>query len=475
MGYAVSLEDAPTSFTYDVPDIPLLLTVLSLLYLSNVAETIFNSLLEAGLLGSLLVGIIYGPEGVNILPEYVFQALLVFGYIGLILLIFEAGLDTNISLLYENVFLSGLVALTGIMLPIVFSIAIMPLGFGGTLQGFAAGASMSCTSLGTTLSLINAEARQTRAGIVLLSAALYDDITGLIFAAIIQVFSSNTDVSVAAIARSSLVSIAFALVTGLLVWIGRRMPYRWKMFAYQGRAQLFLMTVVISGFVAGARYSGASELFGAFLSGVLVAQVFQQPLELPLELPYGIGAWEHESPNSVVPNGTAMYTPHRTFDVFIKPILRHVLLPIFFASIGAALPIRSLGSVGGSSRVVWWGLLYSLLMAIGKGLTGVWLLIPSEFFTFRRFTRRRNREQVVHSPHSEDPPMSPVSSALLLGTAMIPRGEIALIIAQFSRPIMSEELYAMVIWAILTNTVGGALGVGLLLRRQANRAGSSNN
>ncbi|KAE9391723.1 Sodium/hydrogen exchanger, partial [Gymnopus androsaceus JB14] len=458
------------------PDISILLTVSSLLYLLNVAESIFSLILEAGLLGSLIVGIIYGPEGANLLPEYLLQTLLVFGYIGLILLIFEAGINTNISLLYKNMALSVLVAGTGVILPIAFSIFLLHFGFGyGVLQGFAAGASLSSTSLGTTLALLKPEFRQTRTGVVLLSAALFDDVVGLIIAAIIQGFSnsSNADISWPVILRPILVSVAFALVAGLLVWVirplTRRMSYRWKLIVYQGRTQLCILTIVVSGFVAGASYAGTSELYGAYLAGVIVAQIFLEPprADQPdlAQLPHGA-----ESP-TLVSSGVIIYTPHLAFT--------YVLSPIFFASIGAALPIRSLGSVDGSSRVVWRGLVYALLMAIAKALTGIWLLIPPSFLhvpTILHHLEKEeavyyNRQQTVHNPNadSSDSTMSRMNSAVLLGLAMIARGEVALIVSQLARPIlteMSQELYAMVIWAILLDTVGGALGVGLLLRRK---------
>ena len=83
-----------------------------------------------------------------------------------------------------------------------------------------------------------------------------------------------------------------------------------------------------------------------------------------------------------------------------------------------------------------------------------------------------------------------VRAALLLGLAMVARGEIALIVAELARPLLvgptlpsttstmragagsitvtrtpipDEEPFAIVIWAILLSTVGGAIGVGILI------------
>ena len=54
---------------------------------------------------------------------------------------------------------------------------------------------------------------------------------------------------------------------------------------------------------------------------------------------------------------------------------------------------------------------------------------------------------------------------------MVARGEIALIVAQLARGLLvsgvDEEPFAVVIWGILVSTLGGALGVGMLLRSWA--------
>jgi hypothetical protein len=85
------------------------------------------------------------------------------------------------------------------------------------------------------------------------------------------------------------------------------------------------------------------------------------------------------------------------------------------------------------------------------------------------------------------PPVPPVSTstypshisltrqACLLGLAMVPRGEIALIVAQLARPLLllssskhgengSSDALAVVTWAILVTTVGGAACTGIVLR-----------
>ena len=128
--------------TYEAPSIPTLLTLSSFLYLNSAASSLCDRLIHANLLGPLLVGIIYGPQVANILPTDTLTTFINVGYIGLLIIVFEAGLTTDLSLLVANIALSVITALTGIMFPIGFSFFLLYFGYGYTvLEAFAAGAS----------------------------------------------------------------------------------------------------------------------------------------------------------------------------------------------------------------------------------------------------------------------------------------------------------------------------------------------
>lgn len=181
-----------------------------------------------------------------------------------------------------------------------------------------------------------------------------------------------------------------------------------------------------------------------------------------------------------------------------------------------------------SHRVVWRGIIYSILMVIAKMAVGLWMLIwPASGHPTSRSSLlpvdktppsvNGKRQTLVYpsgageeTPEASmtSPEPSRVRSALLLGVAMVARGEIALIIAQLARPLLvdsdvtsstisstddtgnsviatttpvpDEEAFAVVIWAVLLSTVVGALGVGVLLavwekrdERHAQEVGSS--
>ncbi|KAF4579609.1 Hsp70 ATPase ssc1 [Pleurotus pulmonarius] len=450
---------------YEHPPATTILTIASFLFLINVAEALFEWLINAGLIGSLIVGVIYGPQVADILPHELITSLIQLGYIGLLILVFEAGLTTNTQLLIDNLFLSTVAACVGIGVPIGLSMLLLHVGYGYTLlQSFAAGAALSSTSLGTTLALLKPEWRQMRAGAVLLSAALLDDIVGLVIAAIIsQLADTNSDIPWQIIVQPILVSMAFAILVPLLAYLLNRAHITYhvsqvvpKMF--HRRSLLFVVVAVLSGLVAGARYAGTSDLFGAYLAGILLNFLAKGYATEDAVLAVEEQKSTHSHPPSVVHEGLLT----STFTQYILPALQTFLYPIFFASIGIALPIRALGVADGSSAVIWRGVVYAILMFLAKAVVGLTILLwPAPKIT-------EVEAAVGHLP----PTLTRPQASVFLGLAMVARGEIALIVAQLARPILthsgeSEEAYAVVIWAILLCTVGGAICVGVFLRSRS--------
>jgi len=208
----------------------------------------------------------------------------------------------------------------------------------------------------------------------------------------------------------------------------------------------------------------------------------------------------------------AGWPTHRAvFEARVQQPLDYLLAPLFFASIGSAIPIKSL-FVG---EVVWQGVAFAALMAVGKvrcplavSLTpkivvGVWIPLSQTIgrLSVRTLFRREaaiemkpaappaeettTAEQPAPDPaKAEDepatsrdpapPPQEPARTStwvptLLLGAAMTARGEIGLIISQvaLSAGALSERPYLLSIWAILLTTLAGPILVAVIVRRVA--------
>lgn len=545
---------SPGSATYyAVPGITTLLSTASFLYLLRVMEHLSDLVTNTHLLGSLLLGILWGsPHVGNLLSPNINAAFTLLGYIGLLLLIFAAGLTTPLALLLNpaNLALSMLVAITGIALPFALSFGLLYGAYGYTiLQTFGASAALCSTSLGTTIALLDEEMRTKRIGVVLMTAALADDVVGLVIAGIVANLGSDSDtIHWSTIVRPILVSLAFTFLTpvaanvtrkGLhrVVGNGRERPIQrlFKKMRARGRfgslgVYLGDITFTLIAFVAGSHYAGTSELYGAYLAGTFLSYVFEpaphhdasmdigaetssQPLVASSTAPPRVATSrsslkrdedptpEQPSPSHDLSDTTFGLThPILTaFERTIDPLLTNLLSPLFFASIGASLPVQNLFSINvpannsstdmvTTHNVVWKGIVYSLLMIIAKVGTGVWVLFWPEGKGEEGFVGGEESES-SRSPSPEEsrgivdessmaPPKSVLArrlpKALFLGLAMVARGEIALIVAQLARPLLTgdngngatnEEPFAVVIWAILVTTVCGAVGVGIVLRR----------
>jgi len=468
----------PVSVLYQVPSLPVILTISAFIYLLNVANFLFSHLINAGLLGPLLIGIVFGPQVANLLSTAVQETFILLGYIGLVLLVFEGGLTTDVGLLVNNLWLAVVAGLTGVALPIALSLLLLHVGYRyPLLQAFAAGASLCSTSLGTTLALLSPEWRKTRVGAVLMSAALLDDVVGLVIAAIIANLSSTSGpnkISWKIIVRPILVSLAFSLIIPLATYIVHRgflkLRSSWRRKMCTVEIQLILIISTLFAFVAGTNYAGTSELFGAYLAGIFLNHIFDTN-----DGQTSPTSNSERSPSGVIPSSSLPVTPSEsptliTFSYYLSPILITFFYPIFFSSIGTALPIRSLFSIHGSSRVVWRGIIFSILMILAKAAVGVLILIWPDVARGRGWFGLVRVQARVSPVQSKEP--TTVRAAGLLGLALVARGEIALIVAELARPILvgnanengNAEPFAVVIWGILLSTIGGALGVGLLLR-----------
>lgn len=152
--------------------------------------------------------------------------------------------------------------------------------------------------------------------------------------------------------------------------------------------------------------------------------------------------------------------------------------------------------------IVWKGIAYSVLMIIGKGLVSSVIYVehflkiwrqakPSKLWRKKKTPPQAGSMQIRMAPLStaEPGPADPDAElttgaphfmALLVGLAMVARGEIGFLIASLSQSsgtltqrhqnskeskTSGEEIFLVIIWAVVICTVIGPLGVGVIVRR----------
>ncbi|KAI9044711.1 Sodium/hydrogen exchanger [Aspergillus affinis] len=417
-------SDQPeAAFAYHEPAIAIVLNLAGFLLVLNIVNVCLDKLLYCGLIGQLFIGILWGTPGAKWLDRGMETAVQQLGYLGLIMLVYEGmwfayatvedfthaylllgGLSTSIKSLKANLLLSLSVALTGIAVPMGLSFILMELVSATPLQAFAAGAALSATSLGTTFTILSTtNLITTRLGVVTTSAAMIDDVVGLIMVQIISnLGGSEASFSAVTVIRPIFVSIGFAVglflacrlclqpVLRKLVGLKDRMP------EVMSTAQFAFVThtCVLVGLVAGATYAGTSSLFAAYIAGVIVSWFdgivadSKEQAEPPQQSVVNKSSnTQDTSDNGRQPNRerTSSSSPAEhpptagrdeiptgvvVYERYYKEPVNRVFIPLFFASIGFAIPITEMFQ----GSVIWRGIVYALLMAIGKLVTGLWLV-----------------------------------------------------------------------------------------------------
>lgn len=269
---------------YHEPSIVTILIQSSFILALNIIDYILDKAIYCGLIGQILVGMAWGTPGADILGPDFQQAITDLGYLGLILIVFESGLSTNMKALRSNFVLSFFVALTGITLPIGLSFILIKMCNATTLQSFAAGCALSSTSLGTTFTILkSSRLDNSRLGVVLTSAAMLDDVVGLVLVQVISNLgaSAGGNFSAVTVIRPIFVSIGYATIVPLLVYmfnkVGPKVPAKsftpGKMATVLAPRQVRFVyyTALLIAAVASASYAGTSNLFAAYSAGLTIS------------------------------------------------------------------------------------------------------------------------------------------------------------------------------------------------------------
>ncbi|KAJ6126363.1 Na+/H+ antiporter, partial [Penicillium sp. IBT 18751x] len=550
------------AFAYHEPPITTILNLTGFLVILNLVNVCLDRILYCGLIGQLFIGILWGTPGAMWLSREAETVIQQLGYLGLIMLVYEGGLSTSIKSVRANLIVSVCVAITGIGAPMGLSFILNELVGATSLQAFAAGAALSATSLGTTFTILSTtKLISTRLGTVTTSAAMLDDVVGLVMVQIISNLGGGaSSFSSLTVIRPVFVSIGFAVGLFLLCAffikpIFKRIISAKPQVPHIMRSIQFVFlyhTVILVGLVAGATYAGTSSLFAAYLAGVIVTWIdgmIKESKIPPGDAPSGTSPTDFNSSNgetrdsstrrrsgkSQISNASSTNaqrgetpTGEKVYETYYKQPVKRVLTPLFFASIGFAIPITEMFK----GSVVWCGIIYALLMMFGKLITGIWLVR----FSFRPLSsltdglkrpfsrihffcmptkpgkeqkdkrhgqvesptqsskegiasnRPDNQNPAGHHVYQEEShatlrqsstgkfPPKPRSlyPPSILGLAMVARGEIGYLIASLAQSQGMfgtgssggiSEIYLVIIWAISICTLIGPICVGTLVKR----------
>ncbi|MDX1920677.1 MAG: cation:proton antiporter [Candidatus Caenarcaniphilales bacterium] len=375
-----------------------------------------------GVLGELFTGLIFGV--LLFLPfENVWgwtwladkltfiknsDILFALGELGILLLLFEVGLETELDKITSVGKEALFVALGGVVAPFLFSwlfsILFPALHWTVNLVLFI-GLVLAATSIGVTARVFkDLKVLNTLNAQVVLGAAVIDDIVGLILLSVISALVTTGAGGVSAL-MVFITILKAAVFLGLSAFVGKKvsinvMPWLNKMGKFEPLS-LMLWVLCFGFFLAYlADLGGLAPIVGAFAAGVALDGV----------------------------RISGLFGETKSIEDFIAPI-RAILAPIFFVKVGLAIdPSTIFGALP---------LILTLIACVSKLISG-WVFLP--------FKTSLNR--------------------LVVGVGMMPRGEVGLVVAAIGNQIglLTGELYSGVLVAVILTTFIAPLWLQILLK-----------
>lgn len=347
-------------------------------------------------IGELLAGIIIGPSVFGLIE--ISPPIQLLAQIGIILLLFEVGIETDIGRLTSSGAKAFVVAIGGVVLPFILGFVISYFLFSfNLLASLFIGSALTATSIGITLRVLRDLKKQnSHEAQIIIGAAVLDDVIGIILLAMLYEFSQSGTVDLWNAGKVLVYILLFFIISPIAA---KAVSLTIKKWDEKSEIPGLLPTTTISLillFAWIAHQVGAPELLGGFAAGLALSRQFPFLRQ------------------------DAKFS-HRVEEQ-MKPIV-HMFTPIFFVAIGLSLNLKS---VDWSSLSIWMitGLLF-ISAIIGKLASG---------FLLRKET---------------------LTTKLIVGTAMIPRGEVGLIFANIglTAGVFQGNIYASIILVIALTTL----------------------
>ena len=326
-----------------------LLQIAVILILARVFGEIAGYFQIPTVIGEILAGVMLGPSLLGLIqPD---ELIRVFAEVGIILLLFQIGLETNIGNLIKTGAKSVVVAIGGFFLPFMLCFALSFYGFGiNALTSLMIAGTMTATSIGITMrSMKDIGQHNSKEGQIILGAAVLDDIMGVILLAILFDFSQTARIDLTSASRIILFMVVFFLVAPT---VAKAISYLIRRYEPQSTLPGLVPTTIVSLvlFLAWLSHAiGIPELLGGFATGLALSRRFVIPFGIALRVDEDFSNHVHQQ---------------------MKPIIQ-LFTPIFFVSVGLSL---NLSQIDWASSFFWFFSLSMTALAIVSKLGGSLLI-----------------------------------------------------------------------------------------------------
>jgi Kef-type K+ transport system membrane component KefB len=311
-----------------------LLALIAIFIAAKAFGEIAERLGQPAVLGELVGGVLIGVSGLNLVdPHDVTIHLL--SELGVILLLFLIGLETDLKKLMEVGGSATAVAIVGVALPLAGGIAFGQLLGLRIMVSVFLGAALTATSVGITARVLSDLGHlQDDESQVVLGAAVVDDIIGLVLLTLVGTLAGGGELTFLGVGRIILVAFGFVI---LAIVVGSQLAPRLIRVIDRIEMQrgLFFSAMVFALLLAYiAHQVGSAIIIGSFAAGLVLART-ERGRDIEREV-------------------------HDVANFFI---------PIFFVVVGAAVDVRSM-----KGEFLWIGLGLTAIGVLGKVAAGfvVW-------------------------------------------------------------------------------------------------------
>lgn len=361
--------------------------------------------------GALLAGIILGPSCLGVVNQTDFLGKT--AEIGVIILMFLSGLETDLEELKENGVASFIVALIGVIVPLIggaLTYYIMnPEGEVSinVLKSVFVGVTLTATSVSITVETLRELGKLSgRMGTTILGAAVIDDIIGIVVLTAITSMSGGSDVSLPIVLLKILLFFVFVLIVAVAVFfVKRHIFHHIKM---RRRISIYVLGFCFLLSFCAEEFFGVADITGAYFAGVILCNF-----------------------------GAKQYIDQR-FD-----ILGYLFFsPIFFASIGLKTDLTALVANPGI-------IIFAIVLLVVAILSKI---IGCGFGA--KLCKFNNKD------------------ALSIGIGMVSRGEVALIVAQKGANcgLLESNMFPAIVFMVIVTTLITPVLLKLILADKSEKA-----
>jgi Kef-type K+ transport system membrane component KefB len=401
---------------------------------------------QPAVLGELVIGIVLGNLallGIHWFDGIVHDGILKFlAELGVIILLFQIGLESNISEMRRVGGKALIVAIIGVVVPFVLGAYIVGpmllpgLPFAGYLF---LGAALTATSVGITARVFKDLGKlNTSSARIVLGAAVIDDVMGLIILAVVSAIATVGAISAGLL--SIIIGKAILFLIGAIVLGQLLAPWISRIFSKLNTGVGMKFSLAISFgllFAFIAESIGLAAIVGAFAAGLILDDVtfrfFRDP-EIVSELKDLAKDTKESTKNRI--NGIINRYSHNHINDLIEP-LAYIFIPMFFVMTGMSVNLEALLN----PKTLMVALAISAIAILGKIVAGLG-------------AGRSNK--------------------LLVGFGMVPRGEVGLIFATIgsSLGVVSQELFSVIVAMVIITTLITPNILCSLIRKEDKRAES---